>query len=361
MASITIIINLMKNLELESLNINKFKMKDESEVTIIKGYGVSYGVGVDNFKYIYIPSFNKGFIYKISPDLKKYEILDIKSNKLLKISENKAPPYHKGELIQPHDITFDKMNNFYITEMGLGNGKLGGCVTKISKDGRVLARVGSDANDGKGLDGPTVSHPTDDGHLYVSEWRTDKIIRYNKKNIIENIIGTKNNDNKNLSDCLKKPHALRLSLKKEIYIADTENHRVVKFDNFGKYIGWIGKKEDGTINKDWSAKGNSISGSEIGAFNSIIDLEIFNNKIYVSEFGNHRITKINLTGESVGWLGESSENIDKLSWNTSGQPVKSDTLIGLNNPFGLRIIDKILYIADKNNGRIKIIKSNLFN
>jgi hypothetical protein len=68
-----------------------------------------------------------------------------------------------------------------------------------------------------------------------------------------------------------------------------------------------------------------------------------------------------LTGESIGWLGESTKNLDKLSWNTSGQPIKSDTLIGLNNPFGLRILDKILYIADKNNGRIKIIKYNLFN
>ena len=96
-------------------------------------------------------------------------------------------------------------------------------------------------------------------------------------------------------------------------------------------------------------------------FNSIIDLEIFNNEIYVSEFGNHRITKIKLTGESVGWLGDSSENLDKLIWNINGQPVKSDTLVGLNNPFGLRILDKILYVADKNNGRIKIIKSNLFN
>jgi len=45
----------------------------------------------------------------------------------------------------------------------------------------------------------------------------------------------------------------------------------------------------------------------------------------------------------------------------SGEAIKSDSLIGLNNPFGFRIVDKILYIADKNNGRIKIIKSNLFN
>jgi|TARA_B110000483_G_C18197102_1_gene543490 hypothetical protein len=345
----------------ENLNIEKFKLKDGSEIILIKGYGKSYGVSVDRFKNLYIPSFDRGFLYKIFPNLKDYEVFDIKENELIRVSKNESPSYKKGSFIQPHEVSFDNLNNLYVTEMGLGDGKLGGQVTKISANNKLIAKIGSDANDGKGLDGPTVSHPADDGYLYVSEWRADKIIKYNNENIIENIIGIKNKKNKNLPDCLNKPHALRLSSKKEIYIADTENHRVVKFDNFGKYIGWIGKKEDGTINKDWSAEGNSIPGSEIGAFNSIIDLEIFNNEIYVSEFGNHRITKIKLTGESVGWLGDSSENLDKLIWNINGQPVKSDTLVGLNNPFGLRILDKILYVADKNNGRIKIIKSNLFN
>ena len=351
----------MKKLELESLNIHNHKANNGSEIIIIKGYGVSYSVGLDVLKNIYIPSFDKGFLYKISPDLKRYEVFDKKKNKLIKISENKEPAYYKGGFIQPHDIIFDKMNNAYITELGYGYGKLGGCVTKISNDGKIVKRIGSDANNGRGLDGPTVSYLTEDEYLYVSEWRANKIIKYNKNYIIEQIIGIKNNDNKNLFDRLNKPHALRVGLKKEIYVADTENHRIVKFDNSGKYIGWIGKRSNGLINNNWSAEGNSISGSEIGAFNRIIDLELYKNKIYVSEFGNHRITKIDLSGISMGWVGESMENKDDLIWNVCGDPVKSNSLIGLHNPFGLRVVDKILYIADKNNGRIKIIKSNLFN
>ena len=351
----------MVNLKYKSLNINKYKTKDLDEIIIIKGYGTSYSVGLDKLKNIYIPSFDRGFLYKISSDLKNYEILNKKKNKLIKVSKNKNPEYTNGEFKKPHDIFFDKMNNAYVTEMGNGNGKLGGCVTKISKDGKIIARIGSSENNGKGLDAPTVSYLADDKYLYVSEWQADRILRYNKSYKIEKIIGKKHKDNKNLFDYLKKPHALRVGPKNEIYIADTENHRVVKFDNFGKYLGWIGKKSDGSINNCWSAEGNSILGSEIGAFNGIIDLEIYKDKIYISEFGNHRITKIDLSGSSIGWIGESKKNKDKLNWNTSGESIKSDSLIGLHNPFGLRVIDKIIYIADKNNGRIKIIKSNLFN
>ena len=345
----------------ENLNIEKFKLKDGSEIIFIKGYGKSYGVSVDRYKNIYIPSFDKGFLYKILPNLKDYEIYDIKENELIKISENESPSYKRGGFIQPHDITFDNLNNLYVTEMGHGMGKLRGQVKKFSENNELIAKIGIDANNGNGLDGPTVSHFTEDGYVYVSEWRANKILKYNKNYNVEKTFGKINDDKDNLFDSLNKPHAVRMGPSKEIYIADTENHRIVKFDNFGKYIGWIGKKKDGTINNDWSKVGNSVSGCEIGAFNAIIDLEIFNKKIYVSEYGNHRISKVDLNGKTLGWTGESLINKDKLKWNMSGEAIKSDSLIGLNNPFGFRIVDKILYIADKNNGRIKIIKSNLFN
>ena len=56
-----------QNSRAENLHIEKFKLKDESEIIFIKGYGKSYGVGVDKFKNIYIPSFDRGFLYKILP------------------------------------------------------------------------------------------------------------------------------------------------------------------------------------------------------------------------------------------------------------------------------------------------------
>ncbi len=350
----------IKSLNADILKIDKFNVSEEVSIVTIKGYGVSYGVGLDSLKNIYIPSFDRGFLYKISPDLKNYSVYDLQDNKLEKISENKSPKQSQGKFVQPHDITFDEMDNLYVTEMGLGRGKLGGQVTKISKNGEVIAKIGSDYNENKGLDGPTVSHFAKDGFLYVSEWRAHRILRYDNNYKIDKIIGKKNDDKENLFDALEYPHALRIGPKNEIYIADTNNHRIVKLDKAGNYLGWIGKRDDGTINDDWSAYGNSIKGSELGAFSDPIDLEIFQDKIYITEYGNHRITKIDLSGRSLGFIGETNQNKDQLYWDTNGEQLKGNSLVGLHSPFGLRIVDKIMYVADKNNGRIKIIKSNLF-
>ena len=41
--------------------------------------------------------------------------------------------------------------------------EISGQVTKISKNGEVIAKIGSDYNENKGLDGPTVSHFAKDG------------------------------------------------------------------------------------------------------------------------------------------------------------------------------------------------------
>ena len=188
-----------RNSRPENLNIEKFKLKDGSEIIFIKGYGKSYGVSVDKYKNIYIPSFDKGFLYKILPNLKDYEIYDIKENKLIKISENESPSYKKGGFIQPHDITFDNLNNLYITEMGHGMGKLRGQVKKFSEDNKLIAKIGIDANNGNGLDGPTVSHFTEDGYVYVSEWRANKVLKYNKSYNLEKTFGKVNYDKDNVA------------------------------------------------------------------------------------------------------------------------------------------------------------------
>jgi len=73
----------------QNLSIEKFKLKDGSKIIYIKGYGVSYSVDVDRFKNIYIPSFDRGFLYKVSPNLKDYEVFDIKQNQLIKIGKKK--------------------------------------------------------------------------------------------------------------------------------------------------------------------------------------------------------------------------------------------------------------------------------
>ena len=343
----------------QHLEIKKISPNKNTEIIIIKGFGKAFGVNVDKSKNIYIPSFDKGLIYKISARFDHVEILDVIENNLIKIDDSGSTFPLKGSLLQPHDVEFDKMENMYITELGLG---------------KVITRIGSDSNNGKGLDGPTVSHSGKDGFLYVSEWRANKILRYDSNNKITGWLGKYNNsevknnnynfnikDKKNTSSYLSGPHAIRVGPDHNLYVADSENHRVVKFSSNGKYMGWIGKRKDDSFNNNWSKDGLSAKGSELGAFDNLIDLEFVKDNFYITDHGNHRIIKMNLSGKAISWIGENTIKSNSMIWNKNGFSIKSNSPIGLNHPFGLKIKNKKIYIADRGNNRIKVIKSNLIN
>ena len=70
----------------------------------------------------------------------------------------------------------------------------------------------------------------------------------------------------------------------------------------------MGKKENGIINNNWSKNGNSVKGKELGAFSGPLDLEFYNNKIYISDNDNHRILKLDLSGKVMGWIGKSNKS-----------------------------------------------------
>ena len=103
----------------QHLEIKKISPNKNTEIIIIKGFGKAFGVNVDKSKNIYIPSFDKGLIYKISARFDHVEILDVIENNLIKIDDSGSTFPLKGSLLQPHDVEFDKMENMYITELGL--------------------------------------------------------------------------------------------------------------------------------------------------------------------------------------------------------------------------------------------------
>jgi len=85
-------------------------------------------------------------------------------------------------------------------------------------------------------------------------------------------------------------------------------------------------------------------------------------KIYIVDTLNHRICRYSKKGKFLGWIGESSSRlINKNLYKTKDRLKPFINNLGLSRPFGMKIWKDKLYIADKNNYRIKIIKSNFFN
>ncbi len=349
---------------------------EENKILHLFGFNFSYGIDVDYKGNIFFPDFKSGLIYKIDKSLKVTKILKFKKNKLKEISLFELIILNSvfkkfinitSNIYKPHDIFFDKKNNMYITQMGLGQGRGQGKVSVFSKNNKLLYEIGKLDQKNISLIDPVMSFVKNE-IIYVSECGADKILIYKKSKLI-GWIGDKslnkksftNNKNKFFSAKLKRPHAFKIGPDNNFYIVDTLNHRVCKYSKKGKFLGWIGKRSDGKINNNWSLIGRSIKGKELGAFNTPIDLVFLNNFIILSDCFNHRIIKISLDGKSLSWFGDTSKKIKKNIFSKIKETsVSSKNNLGLSRPFGIKIWKDQLYIADKNNYRVKIIKFKVF-
>lgn len=351
------------NLKIEKKSFNK----NESQI-IINDYGVSYGVGVKNDK-IYIPEFGSGLIYTYEMRTNKKNILNRKYNKLenLNLFHAIINKSFKKTIIRPHDIFVDEKSLIYVSEMGQGKAKKGGKITVFDKEYNMIAEIGSKMHNNFGMISPVMISKILDIY-YVSEFGGHKILRFDKNfnfidwigrkgEIDEKIINNSWTISKQFIDVgLNKPHAVKLGPDKRLYIADSGNHRILRFNLKGEFDGWIGKNKRGEINRNWSKTGEASSGHELGAFSAPCDLIIFDNFLYVSEVENSRISKIGLDGKSYGWIGfDEAKNQFKWSKDINNK-------IDLKHPFGIKLKKNTFFVADKGNNRINIINSiNLFN
>ena len=158
---------------------------------------------------------------------------------------------------------------------------------------------------------------------------------------------------------LNKPHAIKND-DNFYFIVDTHHHRILRFNKKNKnFAGWIGKKDDGKIMNRWTMELSETSSSgELGAFNIPVDLQIYDNYLYVSDHSG-RIIKINKnTGASLEWFGEISKG--KLGRHKEKNNYFSDGPNGLTLPYGFRIFDNSFYVSDRRTNTIKIFHNVLY-
>jgi len=368
----SIIYKIKNPIKLEIIKINK-------KFTIIDFYvfKTSYGLGVDDKENIYVPDFESGLIYEINNNNKQTEIYKLQNNKLIKISFfEKLVTFsflqkilkNFSNIYKPHDIFFDKKKYMYISEMGNGNEKGGGKISVFSANKKLVSQIGYNLRNNEGLIDPVMTY-VKNNFIYISECGTNKILRYKKFHFFDWIgksdhklnDNTFNKTNLFFTAKLNKPHGFKIGPDKNFYIVDSHNHRVCKFSSKGLFLGWIGKRNDGTINDNWSKKGKSIKGKVLGAFNAPIDLVFYKNFIILSDCFNHRLVKISFSGKSLMWFGEKKKdnNLNSI-WKKDGHSLPSKNITGLNKPYGLKATKDAIIIADKQNLRIKALKFKQF-
>ncbi|MCK4670072.1 MAG: hypothetical protein KAT43_02620 [Nanoarchaeota archaeon] len=131
-----------------------------------------------------------------------------------------------------------------------------------------------------------------------------------------------------------------------IYVADFANHRVSKWDSNGNSLGWIGGGSDG-----WKTTSGASSGTDYQSFNYPTGVFVDSNgsNIYVSERDNHRISKWDSNGNAVGWIGGASNN-----WQIGSAPsVQNSDYQSFGFPMGVHVDSSgNIYVADWFNNRI---------
>ncbi len=240
----------------------------------------------------------------------------------------------------PNGVAVDASGNVYVADSGNRR------IRKIDPNGNVTTIAGSGGNvisDGQGLNAsftfPLALTVNSSGTLFVSD-----------QNAIRAIDGTNNvttfagNGNANFGD--GQGLAARFRLNKgidvddngNIYVADERNHRIRKIDISGNVTTIAG-----------SSQGNADGNGTAATFRNPSDVAVdASGNVFVVDSSNDRIRKIDPSGNVTTFAGASENFAD-------GQ----GTAAAFNTPSGITIDSSgNLYVTDTNNVAIRRIDPN---
>jgi DNA-binding beta-propeller fold protein YncE len=169
----------------------------------------------------------------------------------------------------------------------------------------------------------------------------------------------------------RSPQGIALDRDRNIYVADTGNHRIQVFDVTGKFLG------------EWGSQGTAE-----GRFTQPSGIAIHGESLFVTDSGNHRVQKFDLKGTFIaGWDGAGGDdgrfsNPQSIAVDPQGTVYVVDTgnhriqmfdvrggYLGcfgkkgsqggdLLSPKGIATDDDGIYITDEGNHRIQRFRKN---
>jgi streptogramin lyase len=206
-----------------------------------------------------------------------------------------------GQLYYPTGIYIDSSDNVYVTEQGTSR------VQKLDSFGNYITKWSTGTYPGSITQGP-------DGYMYYIVGSENSVYVTTTTGTFIRKFGWKGTTNGQFND----PADVDQDSLGNIYVLDSFNNRVQKFDSSGNFVRtWGGFFWPNAI---------AVSG---------------NDHIYVGDTGNRRIQKFDTDGNLLLTWGTSGQG-DGQFWNLSGLAVDSSENI---------------YVADAQNNRIQIYNS----
>lgn len=146
------------------------------------------------------------------------------------------------------------------------------------------------------FDNPADLFITDQGEVYVADTNNNRIVWFDKDlNFIDEIKGFNNNDT------FKQPQGIFVTKDNQLYVADTENQRIVHFDEKRNFVQVIDRPETELISDKTGFRPTKIVVDGAG-------------RIYTLAIGvNSGIVEMHADGTFQGFVGASEVSVNPLS------------------------------------------------
>lgn len=270
----------------------------------------------------------------------------------------------EGEFNMPAGVAVDSSGNLYVLDTGNNR------IQRISPEGKALGEIGDGAGSGQGqLSGPLRMTFDHEGNLWVADTENHRLQSFDSQGKFLDEMGSLGQDPGQFS----KPCGIAFDPNGNMWVADTYNHRIQKFGPGGKNVLMTLPTDDNSpsnlkekFDTPWGVACDPLgnvyvadtnnhriqrftregiwlsswgsAGTELGKFNRPTDVLVDRDQnVFVVDSGNNRIQKFTPQGIAL------------LEWGTHGEQARQ-----FSNPQQMAEgPDGTLYIADPGNNRVQ--------